>query len=65
VVSAEEHSHTLVHTYKYQLKLCNVHSTHITALKHKTIFDVHESVHRYMIMKLTNNMQLYRLIYYS
>jgi len=28
-------------------------------------FDVHESVHRDMITKVTNNMQLYRLIYYS
>jgi len=28
-------------------------------------FDVHESVHRNIIMKATNKMQLYRLIYYS
>jgi hypothetical protein len=28
-------------------------------------FDVHESVHRDTIMKVTNNMQLYRSIYYS
>ena len=28
-------------------------------------FDVHESVHRDIIMKITNKMQLYRLIYYS
>jgi hypothetical protein len=28
-------------------------------------FDVHESVHRHTIMKVTNKMQLYRLIYYS
>jgi len=28
-------------------------------------FDVHESVHRDIIMKVTNKMQLYRLIYYS
>ena len=27
--------------------------------------DVHESVHRDMIMKVANKMQLYRLIYYS
>jgi len=27
--------------------------------------DVHESVHRDIIMKATNKMQLYRLIYYS
>jgi hypothetical protein len=27
--------------------------------------DVHESVHRDTIMKVTNKMQLYRLIYYS
>jgi len=26
--------------------------------------DVHESVHRDIIMKITNKMQLYRLIYY-
>jgi len=30
-----------------------------------TELDVHESVHRDTIMKVTNNMQLYRLIYYS
>jgi hypothetical protein len=29
------------------------------------ILDVHESVHRDMVMKVTNNMQLYRLIYNS
>jgi hypothetical protein len=29
------------------------------------MFDVHESVHRDMIMKITKKMQLYRLIYYS
>jgi len=28
-------------------------------------FDVHESVHRDIIMNTTNQMQLYRLIYYS
>ena len=28
-------------------------------------FDVRESVHRDIIMKVTNKMQLYRLIYYS
>jgi hypothetical protein len=28
-------------------------------------FDVRESVHRYIIMKATNKMQLYKLIYYS
>jgi len=27
--------------------------------------DVHESVHRNIIVKITNKMQLYRLIYYS
>jgi hypothetical protein len=27
--------------------------------------DVHEYVHRDMVMKVTNKMQLYRLIYYS
>jgi len=27
--------------------------------------DIHESVHRDTIMKVTNKMQLYRLIYYS
>jgi hypothetical protein len=27
--------------------------------------DVHESVHRDIIMKVTNKMQLYRLAYYS
>jgi len=27
--------------------------------------DVHESVHRDAIMKVTNEMQLYRLIFYS
>jgi hypothetical protein len=27
--------------------------------------DVHESVHRDIIMKVTNRLQLYRLIYYS
>jgi hypothetical protein len=29
------------------------------------VFDVHESVHRDTTMKITNKMQLYRLIYYS
>jgi len=29
------------------------------------LFDVHESVYRDTIMKVTNKMQLYRLIYYS
>jgi hypothetical protein len=29
------------------------------------MLDVHESVHRDTIMKITNKMQLYRLIYYS
>ena len=29
------------------------------------LFDVHESVHRDTIMKVTNKMQLCRLIYYS
>jgi len=27
--------------------------------------DLHESVHRDIIMKVTNKMQLYRIIYYS
>ena len=27
--------------------------------------DIHESVHRDKIIKVTNKMQLYRLIYYS
>jgi len=31
----------------------------------KIWFDIHESMHRDMIMKVTNKMQLYRLIYYS
>ena len=30
-----------------------------------TKLDIHESVHRDTIMKVTNKMQLYRLIYYS
>ena len=38
-------------------RLCNFANT--------TKRDVHESVHRDMIMKVTNKMQLYRLIYYS
>jgi hypothetical protein len=29
------------------------------------ILDIHESVHRDTVMKITNKMQLYRLIYYS
>jgi len=29
------------------------------------VFDAHESVRRDIIMKVTNKMQLYRLIYYS
>jgi hypothetical protein len=32
---------------------------------HEFIFDIHESLHRDMIMKVTNKMQLCRLIYYS
>ena len=31
----------------------------------QTLLDVHESVHRDTTMKITNEMQLYRLIYYS
>jgi len=31
----------------------------------KLLFDVHKSVHRDTIMKVTNKMKLYRLIYYS
>jgi len=30
-----------------------------------TKLDVHESVHRDTTMKITNKMQIYRLIYYS
>jgi hypothetical protein len=30
-----------------------------------SLLDVHESVHRDTTMKITNKMQLYRLIYYS
>jgi hypothetical protein len=33
--------------------------------KYINIFDVHESVHRDIIVKVTNKIQLYRLIYYS
>jgi len=33
--------------------------------KHGTMSDIHEYVHRDTIMKVTNKMQLYRLIYYS
>jgi len=29
------------------------------------MFEIHESVYRDTIMKVTNKMQLYRLIYYS
>jgi len=31
----------------------------------QTLLDVHESVHRDTTMKITNEMNLYRLIYYS
>jgi len=39
----------------------NVQKCNATVMK----ADVHESVHRDAIMKVTNKMQLYRLIYYS
>ena len=35
------------------------------AVNERKTHDVHESVHRETIMKVTNKMQLYRLIYYS
>jgi hypothetical protein len=34
-------------------------------LQHRIPLDVHKSVHRYTIMKVTNKMQLHRSIYYS
>ena len=37
----------------------------MTILPNNNSHDVHESLHCDMIMKLTNKMQLYRLIYYS
>jgi len=37
----------------------------IWELYYSTNCDVHESVHRDIIVKITNKMQLYRLIYYS
>jgi hypothetical protein len=42
--------------------------TSVTTSEHSNyylVFDVHESVHRDAVMKVTNKMQLYRLIYYS
>jgi hypothetical protein len=35
------------------------------ALVRRNNFDFHKSVHREIIMKVTDKMQLYRLIYYS
>ena len=35
------------------------------AVNERKTHDVHESVHRETIMKVTNKMQLYKLIYYS
>jgi hypothetical protein len=40
-----------------------LHETRIFS-KHLAMFDVRESVHRDIIMKATNKMQPYRLIYY-
>ena len=40
-------------------------SYHLREKKRECKFDVRESVHRDIIVKVTNKMQLYRLIYYS
>jgi hypothetical protein len=37
----------------------------IDKIQHEHSLDVHESVHRDIIMNTTNEIQLYRLIYYS
>jgi len=42
----------------------NVHPK-LRTVKHKQLVDVRESVHRDIITKVTNKMQLYRLVYYS
>ena len=36
-----------------------------TNSKNNTVLDGHESMYYYIIMQVTNKMQLYRLIYYS
>jgi len=40
-------------------------STNRISTRYDNGVDVHESVHRDTVMKVTNKMQLYRLIYYS
>jgi hypothetical protein len=42
-------------------KMCSIRSSFVHTLRD----DVHESVHRDTIVKITNKMQLYRLTYYS
>ena len=54
----------------YSLKFSTLqggHKTHKINIcqRHTCKFDVHESVHRDVIVKVTNKMQLYGLIYYS
>jgi len=43
---------------------CTTYSIH-DCVADTAVFDVRESVHRDTIVKMTNKMQLYRLIYYS
>ena len=47
------------------VELCVKDIQFSTSRQMTQLFDVHESVHRDTIMKVTNKMQLYRLIYYS
>ena len=59
-------SHKLSHSYMFRHYRVNlmelvINEDDTIVSKH----DVHESVHRDTIMKVTNKMQLYRLIYYS
>jgi hypothetical protein len=64
-----KHFKSSLQVFRLQLRIylltkavkCNIYLT----LHHAMKFDVHESVDRDTIMKATNKMQLYRLIYYS
>jgi hypothetical protein len=58
---------TKINANPFQMtKLASRHThTHTHTHTRTHLLDVHESVHRDIIMKVTNKMQLCRLIYYS
>ena len=51
-------------TYFIFISIC-LHTNLLTNVHYRFCVDIHESVHRDTIMKVTNKMQLYGLIYYS